>query len=252
MGRPPKFKPAERARILALARREGNAAALRAHKNLSPRMLQKWLAADKPTPPADFEEPALNGSALKKTSASAGGYPFAGEPAPERSPAADAARAATGATSPEEHDGEPLEHAVPAAAPGLTPDAVVELAQMLISMAGHVAVASAGVEFTDDHERLLTFTPAERGALLATAPSVTHYLDRWLSDAPLVGAFTFAGTLIICGATKLSTVNQKAEAQAAREAQREQRTADAAAAAPPPQPARATPPPVHSPFPPRT
>ena len=219
MARTQKFKGAAMRRLVETAKREGSRAAAKAF-GVSVVTVRRYVAqADAAAGPAplQFDAKAPLGLAqptLKSTVAGGDPYPFAAPDDEERADTADAAhRGSNGASQPEP------EQAGTSAAPApdhvpLTGEALVDLSEMAVAMAGHVALAHAGLEGDLETAKLLEFSERERAKLLVTAPYAAQYLDQFISNAPLVAAITFGVSLAIVGAGKIMAVRALARERA--------------------------------------
>lgn len=222
MARTQKFKGEAMRRLVETAKRQGSRAAAKAF-GVSVVTVRRYVAqADAAAGPAplQFDAKAPLGTAqptLKSTVAGGDPYPFGAPDDPERADTADAAhRGANGASRPEQGQAEQAEPSA-ASAPDhvpLTGEALVDLSEMAVAMAGHVALAQAGLEGDLETAKLLEFTERERAKLLVTAPYAAQYLDQFISNAPLVAAITFGVSLAIVGAGKIMAVRALARERA--------------------------------------
>jgi hypothetical protein len=100
-----------------------------------------------------------------------------------------------------------------AAAPQMTAKALVDTAQSLTFMAVRIGAASQGLDYNDRIKALARFDDDEREELLGTAEFALPWVIRVLSNAQVVGALLFGGSLCTLSALRFAALKAEAKKQ---------------------------------------
>jgi len=100
-----------------------------------------------------------------------------------------------------------------AQAPAMTAKALVDTAQSLTFMAVRIGAASQGLDYNDRIKALARFDYDEREELLGTAEFALPWVIRVLSNAQVVGALLFGGSLCTLSALRFAALKKESKLQ---------------------------------------
>jgi hypothetical protein len=107
-------------------------------------------------------------------------------------------------------------------AESMTPEALVDIASSVKAQAVRISAAATGTRYTDRVQAIGEVSARDRAELLGVAPYAVPYVQRFLTNAQLVGMILFCGSLCTMGAAafaelKEEKARQREEAKSQRE-----------------------------------
>jgi hypothetical protein len=126
----------------------------------------------------------------------------------------------------------------------MTPEALVDIAASVKAQALRVSAAATGTRYNDRVAEIGKLSPNDRAELLGVAPYAVPYVQRFLTNAQLVGMILFCGSLCTMGAASFAALKEEKQRQKDEaKAERDSRSAPGTRGAPIPS-APPVPPPV--------